>query len=210
MLSDGIQGKWIELFAEVFQLCKVGRDEPCAILSESQSRALNVQLAELALHRLGARPFHIIVPTPRQSAPVPIRSTGASVALQNLGPAIGALASRLTTTPTPFRVAVRPSRFAVLLLDANDEMRTCALHGHTIDDVMRWLRVMLPDYGVDTRQFSLKRHFIIPSHPVASGAPFDATRFDRLHFDRKLHRALAARFRVRARLAAFRTRKDEG
>jgi 2,5-dihydroxypyridine 5,6-dioxygenase len=93
MLSDGIQGKWIELFAEVFQLCKVGRDEPCAILSESQSRALNVQLAELALHRLGARPFHIIVPTPRQSAPVPIRSTGASVALQNHGPAIGALAS---------------------------------------------------------------------------------------------------------------------
>ncbi len=33
-----------------------------------------------------------IVPTPRQSAPVPIRSTGASVALQDLGPAIGALA----------------------------------------------------------------------------------------------------------------------
>jgi hypothetical protein len=64
-------------------------------------------------------------------------------------------------------------------------MRTCALHGHTIDDVMRWLRVMLPDYGVDTRQFSLKRHFIIPSHPVASGAPFDATRFDR--FDQLSH-----------------------
>ena len=56
------------------------------MLSESQSRALNVQLAELALARLGARPFHVIVPTPRQSAPVPIRSTGASVALQNLAP----------------------------------------------------------------------------------------------------------------------------
>ena len=75
MLSDAIQGKWIDLFAEVFQLCKVARDEPCAILSESQSRPLNVQLAELALHRLGARPFHVVVPTPRQSAPVPIRST---------------------------------------------------------------------------------------------------------------------------------------
>jgi 2,5-dihydroxypyridine 5,6-dioxygenase len=35
----------------------------------------------------------VIVPTPRQTAPVPIRSTGASVALQNLRPAIAALSS---------------------------------------------------------------------------------------------------------------------
>jgi 2,5-dihydroxypyridine 5,6-dioxygenase len=92
MIADRIEGKWIELFAEVFARCKVGAGEACAILSESQSRAINVQLAELALARLGARPFHVVVPTPRQSAPVPIRSTGASVALQNLGPAIAALA----------------------------------------------------------------------------------------------------------------------
>jgi len=50
-----------------------------------------VHLAELALLRIGARPFHVIVPTPRQSAPVPIRSTGASVALDGLAPAIQAL-----------------------------------------------------------------------------------------------------------------------
>ena len=93
MIADRIEGKWIDLFAEVFARCKVAPGDACAILSESQSRALNVQLAELALARLGTRPFHVMVPTPRQSAPVPIRSTGASVALQNLGPAIGALAS---------------------------------------------------------------------------------------------------------------------
>jgi 2,5-dihydroxypyridine 5,6-dioxygenase len=52
-----------------------------------------VQLAELALQRLGARPFHVVVPTPVQRAPVPIRSTGASVALQGLAPAIQALAA---------------------------------------------------------------------------------------------------------------------
>jgi 2,5-dihydroxypyridine 5,6-dioxygenase len=92
MLADRIEGKWIDLFAEVFARCKVSAGDACAILSESQSRALNVQLAELALARLGARPFHVVVPTPRQTAPVPIRSTGASVALQNLAPAIGALA----------------------------------------------------------------------------------------------------------------------
>ena len=93
MIADRIEGKWIDLFAEVFARCKVAAGDACAILSESQSRALNVQLAELALARLGARPFHVIVPTPRQSAPVPIRSTGASVALQGLAPAIQGLAA---------------------------------------------------------------------------------------------------------------------
>ncbi len=91
MLADRIEGKWIDLFAEVFALCKVGRGDVCAVLSESQSRALNVQLAELALQRLGARPFHVVVPTARQSAPVPIRSTGASNALEGMGPAVDAL-----------------------------------------------------------------------------------------------------------------------
>jgi 2,5-dihydroxypyridine 5,6-dioxygenase len=93
MLADRIEGKWIDLFAEVFALCKVGRDEPCAVLSETQSRSLNVQLAELALHRLGARPFHVVVPTPRQTAPVPVRSTGASDALAGAAPAVAALAA---------------------------------------------------------------------------------------------------------------------
>ena len=93
MDSDRIEGKWIDLFAEVFARCNISAGDACAVLSESQSRALNVQLAELALLRLGARPFHVIVPTPRQVAPVPIRSTGASVALQGLAPAVQALGS---------------------------------------------------------------------------------------------------------------------
>ena len=93
MTPDRIEGKWIDLFAGVFARCKVAPGDACAVLSESQSRALNVQLAELALDRLGARPFHVVVPTPRQQAPVPIRSTGASVALQGLGPALQALAA---------------------------------------------------------------------------------------------------------------------
>ena len=93
MLADRIEAKWIDLFADVFAKCKVAPGDVCAVLSESQSRALNVQLAELALARLGAKPFHVVVPTPRQTAPVPIRSTGASVALQSLAPAVNALAS---------------------------------------------------------------------------------------------------------------------
>ena len=93
MLRDRIEGKWIDTFCSVFALCKVTDGEPVAILSESQSRPLNVNLVELALLRLGARPFHVVLPSPPQSAPVPVRSTGASAAVQGLEPVIGALAS---------------------------------------------------------------------------------------------------------------------
>lgn len=93
MLRDRIEGKWIDCFAEVFELCKVGAGTTAAILSETQSRQVNVELAELALHRLSARSFHVVLPTPRQEAPVPIRSTGASVAIQRLDPVIKALAA---------------------------------------------------------------------------------------------------------------------
>jgi len=93
VIADRIEGKWIDLFAEVFARCKVGSGDSCAVLSESQSRPLNVQLAELALQRLGARAFHVVVPTARQNAPVPIRSTGASSALQGFAPVTAALAA---------------------------------------------------------------------------------------------------------------------
>ena len=93
MLQERIEGKWINCFARVFARCKVEPGEVVAILSESQSRPINVQLAELALHQLGARAFHIVIPTPPQSAPVPVRSTGASDVIQNIRPVIGALGS---------------------------------------------------------------------------------------------------------------------
>ncbi len=93
MLRDRIEAKWIAAFERTFQGCGVGPDDTVALLSETQSRELNVHLAELALQRLGARMFHLVCPTPPQTAPVPIRSTGASAALQGLGPVVQALAS---------------------------------------------------------------------------------------------------------------------
>ena len=84
--------KWIATFADVFRLCGVQPGDPCAVLSETQSRSVLVQLSELALASLGARWFHVVLPTPRQSAPVPVRSTGASDAIGGLGPVVQALA----------------------------------------------------------------------------------------------------------------------
>src|SRR3954454_12071538 len=91
MLADRIEAKWIDAFCEIFERCAVKAGDTAAILSETQSRALNVHLAELALLRMGARPFHVVMPTPRNRNIVPVRSTGASEAIQRLGPVITAL-----------------------------------------------------------------------------------------------------------------------
>jgi len=91
MLSDRIEAKWIDAFERVFGLCKVAAGDEVAILSETQSRALNVHLTELALLRMGAKPVHVMLPTPPQNAPVPVRSTGASQAIQHSKMALAAL-----------------------------------------------------------------------------------------------------------------------
>ncbi len=91
MFADRIEAKWIDAFERVFALCRVARGEPVAILSETQSRDLNLHLAELALLRRGARPFHLVVPTPPQTAPVPVRSTGASQSLRRHPAVLAAL-----------------------------------------------------------------------------------------------------------------------
>ena len=82
MFVDRIEDRWIAAFEKVFSLCKIRPGESVAILSETQSRQINVHLAELALLRMKVSPFHLVIPTPPQSAPVPVRSTGASHALQ--------------------------------------------------------------------------------------------------------------------------------
>lgn len=98
MLHDRIEGKWIDTFVETFTLCQVRSGDVVAILCESQSRQVNVELAELALLRLGARPFRIVLPTPRQEAPVPVRSTGTTFSIGGLEPVVKALCA------TPFVV----------------------------------------------------------------------------------------------------------
>lgn len=91
MLKDRIEAKWIDTFAHVFTLSAIKAGDVVAILSETQSREINVHLAELALLKLGARPFHVIVPTPPLEAPVSVRSTGSSHAMQMLEPVIQSL-----------------------------------------------------------------------------------------------------------------------
>ena len=91
MLPEKIESPWLAAFASVLSRCGVHAGDTVAVLSESQSRPVLVQLARLAASSIGARLFSIEVPSPFEPGP-PVRSTGACTALQNLEPAVAALA----------------------------------------------------------------------------------------------------------------------
>ncbi|MSR15614.1 MAG: peptidase M29 [Gammaproteobacteria bacterium] len=91
MLSDHIEPQWIDAFQRVFELCKLAPTDTVTLLAETQSRALNLEIARLALARLALSAAQVVVPTPRQTAPVPVRSTGASQALLHQPAALAAL-----------------------------------------------------------------------------------------------------------------------
>ncbi len=93
MLTNPIEYRWIQAFAQVFELCKMRKGESIVILSESQSRQLNITLSELALGQLGLDYFHIKVPSPTDPAGPIVRSSGASLVLDGQTQATAALAA---------------------------------------------------------------------------------------------------------------------
>ena len=92
MLVERIEAKWVAVFKEVFDLCRVVVGDEVVILSESQSRQINVQLVELALGALGAKVFHLVLPSPELISNVPVRSTGSTDVLRGRAPIVAALA----------------------------------------------------------------------------------------------------------------------
>jgi 2,5-dihydroxypyridine 5,6-dioxygenase len=86
-----MEARWLAAFADVLGRCGVKAGDTCAVLAETQSRQVLVQLASLALQQLGARSFVLTVPTPAANA-VPVRSTGASMALAGQDAAVQSLA----------------------------------------------------------------------------------------------------------------------
>lgn len=81
MLQERIEGKWLAAFRRVFALNGIVKGTRVAIISETQSRPVLIQLCELAAFDLGASFLMIQMPTPPQTAPVPVKSTGTSWAI---------------------------------------------------------------------------------------------------------------------------------
>lgn len=91
MLQQRIEGKWIRMFMDVLALNGVGAGTRVGILSETQSRPVNVELARLAAELAEAEVTEIRIPTPALPTAIPMRSTGASEILGNARAAIAAL-----------------------------------------------------------------------------------------------------------------------
>ena len=92
MLQERIEPAWIDAFEAVLRRCALQPGDTVAILNESQSRPVLVELARLAAARLGAPAFVLTLPSVFGAAGEPVtRSTGASPAIQQQLPVIAAL-----------------------------------------------------------------------------------------------------------------------
>jgi 2,5-dihydroxypyridine 5,6-dioxygenase len=78
-----LEPKWIDCFQQFFELSGVAPGDLIGVLAESQSRTVLVELAEHALHRIGARALRVSVRSPLITDPMPVRSSGASTAFDN-------------------------------------------------------------------------------------------------------------------------------
>lgn len=84
---------WISRYAQQFEACAVSKADVAVVLSETRSRPEIVETARLALQSIGASVVDIVLPTPANAGPLPIRSTGASQAIAGNAAALGALLS---------------------------------------------------------------------------------------------------------------------
>ncbi|HSV34021.1 MAG TPA: peptidase M29 [Ramlibacter sp.] len=91
MLQDTLEPAWIDAFEAVLGRCALRPGDTVAMLSESQTRPVLPQLARLAAARMGCATFEINLPTAFETGGPPVRSTGASTVLRQLGPVIAAL-----------------------------------------------------------------------------------------------------------------------
>ncbi|MBX2884610.1 MAG: hypothetical protein KTR32_31945 [Granulosicoccus sp.] len=91
MLQERIEGKWLASFRRVLALNGVGKGTTAVLIYETQSRPVLPHLAELALYDLGAEFCMLKMPTPAQTAPVPVKGTGTSLAIAHNRSAIEAM-----------------------------------------------------------------------------------------------------------------------
>jgi len=83
----------VQAFSDHFARCNVTVGETAVVLAEDDSRPALVETAVLALQHLGAAVSTMVLPTPPNRGPVPIRSTGASLAIGHHRAVVAGLAA---------------------------------------------------------------------------------------------------------------------
>ena len=93
MLQERIEPAWLDAFEAVWRRCALRPKDLVAILCETQSRPVLVELARLSAARGGAQVFVITLPSIFASGEPVTRSTGACEAVAQMAPVISALAA---------------------------------------------------------------------------------------------------------------------
>lgn len=93
MLQERIEPAWLEAFESVLRRCALQPGETVAILGETQSRPVLMEMAHLAAARLGGHCFMLTLPSVLETGAVLTRSTGACAALRAQPAVIAALAN---------------------------------------------------------------------------------------------------------------------
>ena len=93
MLQERIEPAWIDAFETVLRRCALQPGDQVAILGETQSRPVLMEMARLVATRLGGRCFMLTLPSVLGHGEPLTRSTGACPAIQNSAPVIAALAA---------------------------------------------------------------------------------------------------------------------
>ena len=149
MLQERIEPAWIDAFEAVLKRCALQPQDTVAILGETQSRPVLIELARLAAARLGARPFVLTLPSVFGAVGEPVtRSTGASPAIQQLGPVIAALqASTLVIDCTVEGLMHAPELPAILRGNGTTQPRIVYVSNEHPEALAR----LLPDDATEAR-----------------------------------------------------------
>jgi 2,5-dihydroxypyridine 5,6-dioxygenase len=173
MLQERTEPVWIDAFETLLRRCALQPGETVAVLGETQSRPVLVELARLAAARLGAQVFTLTLPSVFSTQQPVTRSTGACPAIGELGPVIAALsACTLVLDCTVEGLMHAPELPAILRGNGQTQPRIVYVSNEHPEALAR----LLPDDATEERvKAHLKRLRGSRSMHVTSAAGTDLT-----------------------------------
>jgi 2,5-dihydroxypyridine 5,6-dioxygenase len=171
MLQERIEPAWLDAFEAVLRRCALKPGETVAILGETQSRPVLVELARLAASRLGAQVFALTLPSVFGEGEPVTRSTGACEAVAQMAPVIAALqASALVIDCTVEGLMHAPELPAILQGNGSTQPRIVYVSNEHPEALAR----LLPDDATEARvKTHVKRMRAAKAMRVSSAAGTD-------------------------------------
>ncbi len=148
MLQERLEPVWVDAFEAVLRRCALQPGDTVAILGETQSRPVLMDLARLAAARVGARSFTLTLPSVFSAREPVTRSTGATPALGQLAPVVAALsACTLVVDCTVEGLMHAPELPAILRGNGSSQPRVVYISNEHPEALAR----LLPDDATEAR-----------------------------------------------------------